>query len=65
MSEPEPATAMQRGRADRLAAVCANWCAAGARFALTTHVRPDCDALGSVLAMDIDSQAAGQRGRWS
>ena len=34
--------------------------AAGARFALTTHVRPDCDALGSVLAMGIVLERLGK-----
>ena len=30
------------------------------RFALTTHVRPDCDALGSVLAMDLILRRLGK-----
>jgi bifunctional oligoribonuclease and PAP phosphatase NrnA len=59
LSEPEPATAM---RAD----APIDWprfselVAAGARFALTTHVRPDCDALGSVLAMSIVLERLGK-----
>jgi bifunctional oligoribonuclease and PAP phosphatase NrnA len=60
LNEPEPAGAIHADSPIDWARF-GELVRANASFALTTHVRPDCDALGSVLAMAVVLERLGKK----